>query len=472
MWREYRFGIAVLPRQSGKDTAMSMESVEACLRTPKTTGVYISLDNPMIRDILWDKTYNDPVTGEYFNMLQDNVPSEYVTWMNTTMVGRFHNGSRLKLQGYFQSGNNKNGVGSSFQRYAFTELALFNRENPISYIMPILTNEGDNKRLMVASTPRGKNQNPLWKLIESVKDRPDAKVIIRGIDDLNEMMRREGLPPVRTEAALEEDRDTMLKQFGNDRMFFQEYHCSFETVDAAAVYGEALEQIKRDGRVTSFNINPQYPVFVTFDIGSAGQHSDATSWIAWQWYNSKLFLFDSGEGHGKAVPEYVDDLRLKPWFPQLTRIVLPWDAENHGMAINKTPADMVREKFPNVSVLAKSSKVWQLSGSRSGDPTQITDIQRTRMALYNTIISDNPLMSWFLECLENYKYEFSYKLQQWSNRPLHDKHSHMMDALRYTVQATAELEYFGGGFEDQPIDSKPGQTHRYTQDWSSVWNKR
>ena len=34
-----------------------------------------------------------------------------------------------------------------------------------------------------------------------------------------------------------------------------------------------------------------------------------------------------------------------------------------------------------------------------------------------------------------------------SDRTLHDKYSHMMDALRYAVQATRELEFFGGHLE-------------------------
>src|SRR6188768_4294067 len=82
MWRENRVGVAVLPRQSGKDVALSMEMAERRLKIPKTTGVYISLDNPMIRDILWDKTYRDPDTGDYVQMLQDNVPPELCTWKN------------------------------------------------------------------------------------------------------------------------------------------------------------------------------------------------------------------------------------------------------------------------------------------------------------------------------------------------------------------------------------------------------
>ena len=54
MWRSYRIGVGVLPRQAGKDTSMSMEMCESRLRTPKTTGTYVSLDSPMVRDILWD----------------------------------------------------------------------------------------------------------------------------------------------------------------------------------------------------------------------------------------------------------------------------------------------------------------------------------------------------------------------------------------------------------------------------------
>src|SRR5690606_4383416 len=222
MWKRKRYGVAVLSRQAGKDVAMSMEMVERRLRIPKTTGAYISLDNPMIRDILWDKTYSDEETGEYLHLLQDNVPGELVDWKNTVMEGRFSNGSRLKFQGYFQSGKDKNGVGTSFQDYAFTELALFYKEDPIPRLMPILTSTND-KRLMVVSTPRGKRKNPLYQLMQSLQGDPEYGEIVWGIDNINAQMRAAGLPPVRTEAQLEKDKDAYLKRFGNDRMFNQEY---------------------------------------------------------------------------------------------------------------------------------------------------------------------------------------------------------------------------------------------------------
>ena len=467
MWAKKRVGVVVYPRQTGKDVAMSIEECQSALKTPKTTGVYVSLNNPMIRDILWDKTYLDPVSGQYVRMLQDNVPAELCSWQATSMTGSFSNKSRLKLQGYFQSGQDRNGVGTSFQRYNFTELALFTREDPLPRLMPIIQNEAEPKKLRVASTPRGKRRNPLWQLMQSMEGNSEYGIIIRTIDDINEMMRRAGEPPVLTQERLEQIRDAYLKRFGNDRMFEQEYYCSFEEMDAAAVYGEAYSKLLEEKRNTDFNIDPGHPLYVAFDIGSSGIHSDATAWIAFQWFNGKLFLYDCGEGHGKALPEYVDVLRAKPWFDRLQAIILPWDAEHHEKAINTTPADMLRLVFPRVAVLAKSNKVFKLPGSRQSDFAEITDIQKVRMQLYNTIIHETNCQ-WLMECLENFKYEFNTKLQMWSDKPLHDKYSHMMDALRYAVQATSELDFFEGQFFDVGSTSK---VMDYTEDWSGVWQR-
>jgi hypothetical protein len=465
MFRTHRYSIAVLPRQTGKDVAASMEQCEARLRTPKTTGVYISLSNPMIRDILWDKTYIDPRTEQYILGLKDNVPHDAVEWKDTVMEGRFSNGSRLKLQGYFQSGQDKAGVGTSFQDYTITELALFTREDPIPRIMPILENRAEDKRLMVISTPRGKRRNPLWQLMQSMEGNPEAKTVILGIDDVNKIMRDAGLPDVLTEEELERIRDTYMRRFGNERMFEQEYHCSFEEMDAAAVYGEAYMKMVNDSRVLDFNLDPGQPVYVAFDIGASGLHSDATSWIAFQWVNGRLWIYDCGEGHGKALPEYVDELQPKHYFNRIGKLILPWDGDHHEKAVNTTPADMLRQRFPNVAVLAKSNKVWKVPGSRSGDYGLVTDIQQTRMQLYNTIVHETNCQ-WLLECLENYKYEYSTRLQQWTQQPLHVRHSHMMDALRYAVQATKELDFFGSSFYDEHAG---GSSVSYEEDWAGVW---
>jgi hypothetical protein len=323
--------------------------------------------------------------------------------------------------------------------------------------------------------------------MESLKHDPNAQVIVRTIDDLNEIMRRAGLPPVLTEQELEEIRETYMKRFGNDRMFNQEYYCSFEEMDAAAVYGEAYMAMVREKRINIFNLSQAHPVYVVFDIGSSGMHSDATAWVAFQWINGKHFIYDCGEGHGKALPQYVDDLQTKHYFNRIAHLILPWDGDHHEKAVNTTPADMMRQRFPNVAVLAKSNKVYKIPGSRQGDYDLVTDIQQTRMAMYNMIvhgsmaeetITESGLVipvrdpgncQWLLECFENYKYEFNTRLQQWTDKPLHDKYSNMMDAVRYMVQATKELEFFGGQFFDQSNGVAANHGVDYEQDWSGVW---
>jgi hypothetical protein len=249
-------------------------------------------------------------------------------------------------------------------------------------------------------------------------------------------------------------------------MFEQEYHVSFEEMDAAAVYGEAYMQMESDKRIHDFNLDSGHPVYVVFDIGSAGIQSDATSWIAFQWINGRLFLYDCGEGHGRALPEYVDDLQVKHYFNKIGALILPWDGEHHEVAITTTPADMMRMRFPVVAVLAKSSKVWKIPNSRAGDYNLVTDIQQTRMQLYNTIVHKTNCQ-WLLESMEQYKYEFNTRLQMWTQQPMHDKYSHMMDALRYAVQAVKELDFFQGKFFD--VSGQPTGAVDYEEDWAGVW---
>jgi len=459
---------------------MSMENVDARLKYPKTTGIYVGTDNPSIRNILYDKTYWDPVAGVQVRMLQDNVPSELVEWKDTRMEGVFTNKSKMKLEGYFQSGKDQNGVGTSFDDYSFTELSLFTRENPIPRLMPIIDSENGHKRLMVVATPRGKRNNPLWTLMELAKDRPDAQILIRTIDDLNLIMTRHGLAPLLSQAQLEQIAENYLKLFGNTRMFEQEYHCSFEEMDSAAVYGEAYAQILRDKRANPFNWQRDRPIYVAFDIGSAGVHSDATCWIAFQYFNNNLFLIDCGEGHGRALPEYVDILMSKPWSSQLTQIVLPWDGDHHEVGIRETPADMMRKRFPNVAVLGKGTNIWTVKGlPQTGSSDIITMVQQVRLALYNTYINgltedekkkggvERPNCDRVLDCFENYKYAYNSKLGEWSAFPVHDQYSHMMDALRYVVQAIKELDFFGGTLYDS---SATASTDEYIQDYSGVWS--
>lgn len=156
----------------------------------------------------------------------------------------------------------------------------------------------------------------------------------------------------------------------------------------------------------------------------------------------------------------MDELATKHYYPKIASLILPWDAEMHNAAISQTPADMLRLRFPHVDVLAKSMRVHRGAGQNLDE---ITDIQATRMQLYNTIIHATNCQSLW-DHMGEYKFKFDEKSGEWSDKPIHDKHSHMMDALRYTVQATRELDFFGGRHSQSDSSSDyAGEA------WSSVW---
>jgi hypothetical protein len=160
-------------------------------------------------------------------------------------------------------------------------------------------------------------------------------------------------------------------------------------------------------------------------------------------------------------------------------MILPWDAGHHEKAVNTTPADMMRERFPNIAVLARGTNIWTAPGLPRGDDADvITMVQSARMQLYKTYINGigdptsladmtRPNAELVLECMENYKYAYDNKKQEWTPYPVHDKYSHIMDAYRYIVQAIMEMEFFGG----QPYDThRTSKETEYTQDWAGAWN--
>ena len=48
---------------------------------------------------------------------------------------------------------------------------------------------------------------------------------------------------------------------------------------------------------------------------------------------------------------------------------------------------------------------------------------------------------WLLTCFMNYEYKRLEKMDDWAAKPKHDRHSHLMDAIRYSVMAINEMSY-------------------------------
>ena len=68
-------------------------------------------------------------------------------------------------------------------------------------------------------------------------------------------------------------------------------------------------------------------------------------------------------------------------------------------------------------------------------------IRLVREQLPNMLINSERC-GWIMECFQNYEYKRLEKADDWAAKPMHNKYSHMMDALRYAAMGLKEIQYF------------------------------
>jgi hypothetical protein len=446
VFRDAKFGLVVACRQVGKDMAMGMHFAQDAHKVPKASFYYAGTDNPTIKDIIWDKRYDDNGVGRQF--LQDNIPLEVATPNDTNKEFRFKNGSLLAFKGYYE----KNGaVGTSARRYGITELSLFkSNNNPLDFMTPI----ADNNRLTQISavmTPRGKGKNPgyQWLVEHDMIDTIDAETnhIYKSKDGSFQVVYitadnavEEG---IFTPEQLDRIKDRYYRKYGNLNLFNQEYYCSFTEVNSALVYGDSWKLLQSESRVDRLFVNPKYPVLVAMDVGARNKTTDATTAIVFQYINGKVFILDEDVSFGKAPLEVMLELSMREWFKYCKFVITPWDASRS--ASMKTPKEEIAERFPQLNVI----KLDQTN-------SVMDDINITRGILSRTFI--DPRCQRLIDAFD--QYEFSTTNDEEFGNPKHNRFSHIMDALRYGCVAIEQSSYYGIDFESNAVMSSQYGTQK------------
>ena len=97
-------------------------------------------------------------------------------------------------------------------------------------------------------------------------------------------------------------------------------------------------------------------------------------------------------------------------------------------------------------------------------------IQLVREQLPNMLINSNRC-EWLIECFNNYEYKRLERIDDWSAKPAHSKHSHMMDALRYAVMGIKEIQYFQLN-DDGSANLNWNQTYTgFDEEEKEIWDK-
>ena len=67
-------------------------------------------------------------------------------------------------------------------------------------------------------------------------------------------------------------------------------------------------------------------------------------------------------------------------------------------------------------------------------------INLVRQLMPNMLINSDEC-EWLMECFESYEYAWLGMYEDWSPKPKHDRHSHLMDAVRYAAMSVKEIDY-------------------------------
>lgn len=292
-------------------------------------------------------------------------------------------------------------VGSPPVGIVFSEWALAN-PSAWAYLEPILS---ENKGWAAfIYTARGRNHG--WSLFNMARSDLRWHAELQTVDDTD----------VFTKEALDESKKSLVALYGIDEgtaLFNQEYYCSFEAPVLGAYYSDAFDKIEREGRICSVPHEEGIPVHSSWDLG----HTDSTSVFLFQLVHREVRVLEYYESSGKSIDHYVSWLHSRPYV--YGTHLLPHDAFDS------------RYKLATGKTLADSMRALGLRGVTQVDRLDIqSGINQTRNLLSRCWF-DAEKCARGLECLRQYRREWSENRRDFMPKPIHDYTSHAADAMRY-----------------------------------------
>jgi hypothetical protein len=241
-------------------------------------------------------------------------------------------------------------------------------------------------------TPKGNNH--FYELRNRAADEPDWKLLEFRASETGV------LPADELKAA--------LKEMGQDK-YDQEFECSFNAAVEGSYYGQIINSLEADGRITDFPRDDLCKSFVAWDLGMG----DSTAlWVA-QVAGKEVHILECIENHGVGLDWYVSWLRENNYqhFDQ----ILPHDVEVRELGTGKSRKEVLQEAGLNITVCPRLSVADGIQAVRRLLP-RCWFHTRTRNGI---------------NALRNYRREYDEKRSVFYDKPMHDWSSHYSDAMRY-----------------------------------------
>lgn len=386
-----RFSVLVLHRRAGKTVFDVMQSIYAVLKCKKRRpqAAYIAPTYSQAKKIAWDyyKEYLEPLRLKGL-----------VTFNESALRVDFKNGGKIYLLGSEEPDAIR---GMYMDHVVLDEYQMMPADFFEKVIRPLLS---DRKgEAILTGTPSGKNHfhegyqkgmDPEMKDWSSVLMRWDETQV---------------LDPEEIEAA---KRDMSIEAFQ------QEYECSFDVANKGAFYGNNVARVKADGRLKEIHHDPSYPVVSGWDIGFDG----TVIWHA-QKIGDEVRIIDCDIFEDKDIPYVVNKLIQKPYTYQYQ--ILPHDA------VKRMITDKRKTAKGQIESLGLKCKVAPRLPLHDG-------IHATRNLIDRSIFSTKcerkvklgRSKTNALDLLTLYRAEFDETKGVTNTVPVHDRSSHVADALR------------------------------------------
>lgn len=381
----------VAHRRSGKDKTCLNFMIKRMFERVGTY-YYIFPTFAQARRVIWDGIGLD---GKKF---MDHFPKELIASKNESQMKlEQRNGSIFQLVG---SDNVDAIVGTNPVGVVFSEYAL---QDPTAwgFIRPILAENGG--WAIFVSTVRGENH--FYDIYELAKNDPTKWFCRMDTAGVGTVADTKAIP----QDVLDDERKEIVRLYGNDALYQQEYECNFTVPIAGAYYADFIAKAYAEGRVGKVPHDTRLVVDTWWDLGI---NDRMAIWFT-QAVGQELRAIDYLEGTGQGLPFYIGRMKEKGYiFGQHTA---PHDIEVRELSNGKSRRDTAQSLGINFSVAPRLPLMDGIDAVRELFPKVWFDQEKCREGL---------------NALKSYRKEYDEKRKTYNNRPYHDWSSNGADAFR------------------------------------------
>lgn len=205
---------------------------------------------------------------------------------------------------------------------------------------------------------------------------------------------------------------------------FQEYPSTAEEAFLATKDGSYYahlwnEWVKKHNRVVENLYDPNLEVQAAVDLGM----NDTNAITIFQTYYSgnqeEIRFIDEIYDNGQKISYYTDIMKTKPWFDNLTHLILPPDSEVKELTSGKKRIEVFEEELPGIDI-TQLEKIGVNEG-----------IEQVRQMLPNLWVDKK--LEYIPKCIKGYHKEWDEKRERFRDKPEHDEFSNGADSVRYVA---------------------------------------